>query len=123
MDVTMSLGRSARLATTFFLSMTLASFSAPSQSLPDPLATARALVDAGKLAESETVLRGYLDRNPNSVDGHFLLGYVLFREKKARESLSEYTAGAKFRRPSTEELTIVASDYRSEEHTSELQSP
>ena len=77
----------------------------------DPLAAARSLANEGKLPESETAIRGYLSGNPNSADAHFLLGYVLFREKKARESLAEFTAGAKFRRPGPEELKTVASDY------------
>jgi Flp pilus assembly protein TadD len=36
---------------------------------------------------------------------------VLFRDQKATESLAEFTAGAKFRRPRADELKIVASDY------------
>lgn len=81
------------------------------QASADPLAPARALVDQGKLSESETSVRAYLKENPNSADAHFFLGYVLFRQKKARESLAEFTAGAKFRRPGPEELKTVASDY------------
>src|SRR6185437_3965900 len=57
------------------------------------------------------VLRNFLDAHPSDPDAHFLYGYVLFREQKARESLAEFTAGAKYRRPNAEELKIVASDY------------
>jgi len=84
---------------------------ASSQTSPDPLAAARALVEQGKLAESEAATRTYLSANPDSADGHFLLGYILFREHKARESLAEFTAGAKYRHPAPDELKIVASDY------------
>ncbi len=77
----------------------------------DPLEQERALLAAGKLAESESALRVYLKTDPSSSDAHFLLGYVLFREKKAKESLAEFTAGAKFRRPRPDELKVVASDY------------
>jgi Flp pilus assembly protein TadD len=77
----------------------------------DPLAHERSLVAAGKLAESESVLRAYLKTNPSSADAHFLLGYVLFSEHKAKESLVEFTAGARFRRPHPDELKVVASDY------------
>jgi Flp pilus assembly protein TadD len=107
----MPLGKNARWRATFYLLTALASLSAASQSSVDSLATARALLDQGKLAESEDLVRSYLKGSPDSADGHFLLGYVLFREKKARESLAEYTAGAKFRRPNADELKIVASDY------------
>ena len=107
----MQLGKNARLRTAFCLFTALASLSAASQASIDSLAAARALLDQGKLAESEDMVRSFLKGTPDSADGHLLLGYVLFREKKARESLAEYTAGAKFRRPTADELKIVASDY------------
>ena len=81
------------------------------QQSADPLAQERALLAAGKLAESEAALLIYLKTNPSSADAHFLLGYVLFRDKKATESLAEFTAGAKYRRPKADELKTVASDY------------
>jgi tetratricopeptide (TPR) repeat protein len=77
----------------------------------DPLAQARSLLDAGKAKESETILRDYLSQNPSSADAHFLLGYALFREQRAKESLAELTTGAKFRQPRADELKIVAADY------------
>jgi tetratricopeptide (TPR) repeat protein len=77
----------------------------------DPLAAARALLDAGQLAEAEASIRSYLGSRGDSADGHFLLGYVLFREQKAKDSLAEFTAGAALRRPDANELKTVASDY------------
>lgn len=77
----------------------------------DPLAEERSLLAAGKLAESESALLAYLKVNPSSADAHFLLGYVFFNEHKAKESLAEFTAGAKFRHPHPDELKVVASDY------------
>ena len=77
----------------------------------DPIAQARSLLDTGKAAESESILRSYLADHPESADAHFLMGYVLFREQKATESLAEFTAGAKFRRPRADELKVVAADY------------
>jgi tetratricopeptide (TPR) repeat protein len=77
----------------------------------DPLAQARALLSAGKLGESESALRAYLETNPASADAHFLLGYVLFRDQKADESLVEFTAGAKYSHPKADDLKVVASDY------------
>jgi tetratricopeptide (TPR) repeat protein len=81
------------------------------QQAADPLASARALLTAGKLAESETVLRTQLITSPSSAEAHFLLGYVLFREQKAKDSLAEFTAGAQFQRPRAGDLKVVASDY------------
>jgi tetratricopeptide (TPR) repeat protein len=77
----------------------------------DPLADARALLAAGQLANSETSVRTYLHDHTNSADAHFLLGYVLFREQKPKDSLAEFTAGAAIRRPAADELKTVASDY------------
>lgn len=77
----------------------------------DALARARTLADGGKFGESDGLVRDYLKSNPGSAEGHFLFGYVLFREHKARESLAEFTEGARFKRPSGDDLRIVASDY------------
>jgi Flp pilus assembly protein TadD len=77
----------------------------------DALAQARALASAGKLADSESILREYIHGHPSSADAHFLLGYVLFRRQEAKESLAEFTAGAAIQRPHADELKIVASDY------------
>jgi tetratricopeptide (TPR) repeat protein len=68
-------------------------------------------MEAGKLADSEAAVRTYLGTYPASPDAHFLLGYILFREQRAKDSLAEFTAGAKYRRPHPDELKIVASDY------------
>src|SRR5581483_12027679 len=62
------------------------------QTSPDPLAEARRMMDHGSLAESETTLHAFLVGHPSDPEAHFLLGYVLFREQKARESLAEFTA-------------------------------
>jgi Flp pilus assembly protein TadD len=81
------------------------------QSKPQPLDAARSLLQAGKLQESEALVRSSLEDTPSSGEAHFLLGDILFREQKARESLAEFTAGAKYRRPGATELRTVASDY------------
>jgi tetratricopeptide (TPR) repeat protein len=81
------------------------------QRAPDPLADARALVETGAFAKSEDFLRHYLGANPSSADAHFLLGYVFFHEQKPKESLAEFTSGAKYRHPNADELMTVASDY------------
>ena len=93
------------------LLLTMCARIAVCQQQADPLANERALLAAGKLAAAEAAVLIYLKTNPSSADAHFLLGYVLFREKNARESLAEFTAGSKFRRPRPDELKVVASDY------------
>jgi len=69
------------------------------------------LVQQGKLDEAEAASRVYLRGHANSGDAHFLLGYVLFLQAKAKESLAEYTEGAKYLLPSARDLKVVASDY------------
>lgn len=81
------------------------------QQSADPLAEARAFLTSGQPTKSEAFLRTYLTNHPASADAHFLLGEVLFREQKAQASLAEFTAGAIVRRPNSEELKTVASDY------------
>lgn len=77
----------------------------------DTIAAARRLLDAGHVKEAESALRAYLQEHATSADAHFLLGYTLFREKRAKDSLAEFTAGASFRKPGAGDLKVVASDY------------
>jgi tetratricopeptide (TPR) repeat protein len=81
-------------------------------SSPDtPLAEARSLLESGKLTDAEHVTRRYLEIHTNSADGHYLLGYILFKQQDAKSSLAEYTEGAKYRTPSAADLEAVAADY------------
>src|SRR6266446_5784913 len=103
------------------------------------LAEAHAVLEKGNISEADRVVRQYLQSHPDSADGHFLLGHILFREiqsearletrvegvevlgagvpparhgeEKARASLAEFTAGAKFHDPSAGDLKVVALDY------------
>ena len=107
---------------------------------PDPgLTEARSLLEKGNVGEAREAVRRYVALHPSSADGHFLLGYILFREiqvrasqespadvalyqnpggserkfqeDSAKASLAEYTEGAKFRDPGAFDLKIVALDY------------
>lgn len=75
------------------------------------LAEARADVERGFLEKADQAVRRYLEAHPDSADGHFLLGLILFRQNKSTESLSEYTEGAKHHTPSAEDLKMVALNY------------
>lgn len=80
---------------------------APSNDLmraqPDP--------DAGHFADTEKILRNYLASHPADADAHYSLAYVLFRENKPADSLTEYTAAARLRTPREIDLQTVALDY------------
>jgi len=110
-----------------------------SKSLDLNFAKAESLMEKGQLDEAEAVLRQDLKTVPDSGAAHFLLGYILYKEiqaqakrtdpnptaiystptkslvelseKKAKESLAEFTAGARHRTPSAFDLKIVAMDY------------
>ena len=103
------------------------------------LAKAESLVEKGQLNDAEIIVRQDLKVAPDSAAAHFLLGYILYREiqveakridpnpnavyaaptkslielreKNAKESLAEFTAGARYRTPSAFDLKIVAIDY------------
>ena len=77
----------------------------------DSLQSVHELLNAAQFAQAEKVLRAYIKENQSSAEAHFLLGYTLFREQRAKESLAEYTEGAKYQRPHTADLKIVAADY------------
>lgn len=94
-----------------FVLMMACACCAPCQTPADPLSQARSLLADGEFAQSEAALRTYLRTNPSSAEAHFLLGYLLFRDQNAKESLAEFTTGAKSRRPEADELKVVASDY------------
>lgn len=103
------------------------------------LGEAESLIQKGQLNEAEIILRRDLTMAPDSAAAHFLLGYALYKEiqaqakridsdpnavyavprksltelseKNAKESLAEFTAGARYRTPSPFDLKIVAMDY------------
>lgn len=77
----------------------------------DPVREARVLAAAGNLSGSEQLIRRYLETHRSSADAHYLLGYLLFRQKNAKASLAEYTEAARYRTPQAADLEAVASDY------------
>lgn len=77
----------------------------------EPLSKARSLVEAGKFAAAAQIADRYLATHPNSADAHYLRGYIFFKQQKPKQSLAEYTEGAKYRTPSAANLEAVAADY------------
>jgi tetratricopeptide (TPR) repeat protein len=118
---------------------TVSSPTALPKSLDLKFAEAESLMEKGQLNEAEAAIRQDLKTAPQSAAAHFLLGYILYkeiqaeakrvdpnpnavyaaptkslielREKNARESLGEFTVGARYRTPSAFDLKIVAMDY------------
>jgi tetratricopeptide (TPR) repeat protein len=81
-----------------------------------PLATdtrieeAREYLEAGNWAQAESRLRDVLATEQSS-EAYRMLGYALFREKKAKESLAAYTDAARLSTPGPSDLKVVAFDY------------
>lgn len=53
------------------------------------LSDAKSLFQLGKFREADRAVRQYLENHPNSADGHFLLGHILFREIQAQAKAPE----------------------------------
>jgi tetratricopeptide (TPR) repeat protein len=113
--------------------------SLPAESADTPLEQARALLEKGSINDADRIVRRYLETHPDSPEGHFLLGHILFgeiqneakleahekgaqvlepnaarakrSEEQAKASLAEFTEGAKFHDPSAADLKVVAFDY------------
>ncbi|HET9792692.1 MAG TPA: tetratricopeptide repeat protein [Candidatus Angelobacter sp.] len=68
-------------------------------------------IQHGRYASAESDARASLRRHPDSSVMHNLLGYVLYRENKPKESLGEYTAGARYGKPGANDLAVAAMDY------------
>ena len=110
----------------------------PPNSAPDsadsPLAKARVLLQDGDIEAGEHTVRDYLKDHVASAEAHFLLGYALFRkvqvdssaelkngaatpqeeksrQEYAKQSLAEFTEGAKYQVPGAFDLKIVSLDY------------
>lgn len=62
-------------------------------------------------ADAEKALRSYLATRHDSEDALYLLGFVLHRQNKARESLEIYTRAAALKTPTGDDLKIVGLDY------------
>jgi tetratricopeptide (TPR) repeat protein len=75
------------------------------------LTQARTEIQAGSFSSADAMVRKYLSQQDASADGHYLLGYILSHEGKAKESLAEYTHAAQLRPPTANDLKVVAVDY------------
>lgn len=80
-------------------------------SAEDQFSVATSYLARGLLPEAEHAARLLLHQQTDLGKAHFLLGYILFRRGKPRESLAEYTEGAKYQTPSAADLRAVGADY------------
>lgn len=107
----------------------------PAAAIAPEIDQASSLARAGNVADADKMIREVLKAHPESAEAHFVFGYILFREiqshgvdestlsyaatgselqfreEKAKQSLAEFTEGAKYHAPSAADLNVVAFDY------------
>jgi tetratricopeptide (TPR) repeat protein len=71
----------------------------------------KSLVNLQRFPEADQAFRKYLLRHPVSADGLYMLGFVLNREDKPRESLEIYNRAAQLSAPQSDDLKTAALDY------------
>jgi Tfp pilus assembly protein PilF len=72
---------------------------------------AKSLVHLQDFSSSESALRHYIALHADSDEALYLLGFVLNRENKPKESLEIYTRAATLKTPTGDDLKIVGLDY------------
>jgi Tfp pilus assembly protein PilF len=71
----------------------------------------KSLIHLQNFGAAENALRRYIVLHPDSNESLYLLGFVLHRENKPKESLEIYTKAAVLKTPTGEDLKIVGLDY------------
>jgi tetratricopeptide (TPR) repeat protein len=72
---------------------------------------AKALVHLQNFRAAESGLRRYVAMHTDADEALYLLGFVLNRENRPKESLETYTKAAALKTPTGEDLKIVGLDY------------
>jgi tetratricopeptide (TPR) repeat protein len=103
--------RYAEAAKLFAASSTAKEHTTQARAADALLMEGKSLVNIDDFAGAERVLKAYLEQNLGSAPALYLLGYVLQRENKPKESLEIFTKAAAIRRPLANDLRIVALDY------------
>jgi len=71
----------------------------------------KCLFNLRQFDDAGAALRAYISGRPQSEDAAYLLADTYFRENKPKQSLEQFTAAAKIKTPTAEDLEIVALDY------------
>lgn len=101
-----------RTAASLFARAAEAEASNPPESRSDALLMqAKSLIHLDDFAAADPVLRKEIAASPTSAQALYLLGFVLHREHKPKESLTVYTRAAAIHPPQADDLKIVALDY------------
>jgi tetratricopeptide (TPR) repeat protein len=71
----------------------------------------KAFIHLENFGQAERALRAYGQSHPDSSDALYLLGFVLHRQTRTKESLEAYTRAAAIAPPSADDLKIVGLNY------------
>ena len=83
----------------------------PEQRSDALLMQAKSLVNLNDFTAADAALQRFLQQDARSAQALYLLGYVLQRENKPRESLETFTRAAAIKPPLPNDLKLVALDY------------
>ncbi len=100
-----------REAATCFANAAVAGRADPSRAAKALQMEARSLLRLNDLPSAEAALRASLEARPQDPDTLYLLGSTLQRRNLPKESLETFTAAAKLRQPTGEDLRVIALDY------------
>jgi tetratricopeptide (TPR) repeat protein len=71
----------------------------------------KCLFNLKQFEDADTALQAYVSGHPQSEEAAYLLADTYFRENKPKQSLEQFTAAAKIKTPTANDLEIVALDY------------
>jgi tetratricopeptide (TPR) repeat protein len=71
----------------------------------------KSLLNLGQFDDAAAALESYQQTHAHSEDAAYLFAYVRFRQNKPKESLQLFTAAARLKNPTADDLKIVALDY------------
>lgn len=75
------------------------------------LYASKALIKTNRFAEAQAPVMRYIALRPQSDEGYYLLGYVLFRQGRAKESIFVYEQAQLLKPPTADDLKIIGLDY------------
>jgi tetratricopeptide (TPR) repeat protein len=71
----------------------------------------KCLFNLKQFEDADIALQAYISGHPQSEEAAYLLADTYFRENKPKQSLDQFTAAAKIKTPTANDLEIVALDY------------
>lgn len=74
------------------------------------LERARAVMNSARWEDASALVKGYLESHPDSVEGHTIMGLILYREHQPRASMAEYMQASERGDLSAFDLRIFALD-------------